>query len=75
MSNLTIDDINRVQEECMARWAQEAIDKGSKDPMDFWLVNYHKGTPEQREKLMKLMKALQEYNDALRSGPFGFLYD
>lgn len=69
---VTIDDINRVQEEAMARFAQAAIDKGSKDPFDFWLVSYHKATPEQREKLMQ---ALSEYNEAMSRGPFGFLFD
>ena len=69
---VTIDDINRVQEEVMAREAQAAIDKGSKDPFDIWMVNYHKGTAEQREKLMK---ALSEYNEAMACGPFGFLFD
>jgi hypothetical protein len=69
---LTIDDINRVQEEVMALEAQARIDAGSKDLFDVWMVNYHKGTPEQREKLMQ---ALAEHNEALRSGPFGWLYD
>lgn len=69
---LTCADIDKVQEEVMAREAQASIDAGSKDLFDVWMVNYHKGTPEQREQLMQ---ALAEHNEALRNDPFGWLYD
>lgn len=72
MADLTIDDITRVQIEVMAADARESIKNGSKDPFDVWMVAYEKADPGQREKLMQ---ALSEYNEAMRNGPFGWLFD